>query len=311
MTTLAPTRAARGFVSDVAVVAIYELQQALRKRLLQVLVLAYAAAMGAAHYGFVQLLAQLEHEAAVTLGVAATEKPGTLIGEVLRSETLREVLGDLVGSPALLDRLLDTPVLALWSGMVAMVLLPALVLVGTSGAVAAELESRSIRFLALRTERLPIVLGKLVGQMAILALAALAGVAVSEAAALGWMVGVSPLPMLLGSLEHTARAWVFALPYAGLGLAVSQWIGRTNLARLAALFLVVVAAVASPLLHHYASPSLPGRLLDLLRLFLPGTGWVAVWSSDAFEFAMTTAWLGGLCMIWTGLGYLRFDRRDL
>lgn len=303
--------AGRGVVADILVVAVYELQQALRKRLLQVLVLAYAAAIGAADWGFVRLLAQAEAELALTLGVAATERPGTLIDQLVNSPSLRRFLGDVVGGEELLGRLLDTPVLALWTGVVSMVLLPLLALAGTSAAVSTELETRSIRYLALRTERVPIVLGKLVGQLAILVLAALTGVVVAEVAALTLMVRVPPLGMLLGTLEHTVRALVFSLPFAGLGLCASQWVPRTNLARLAGLVLVVVCAVALPVLEYHSGPDLTGRIFDLVRLFLPGTGWSDVWSPDPLAFSLSSLRLVGVCVAWVALGYLRFDRRDL
>lgn len=309
--TAPPAPPGRGALADVLVVATYELQQALRKRLLQVLVLAYAAVMGGANWAFVKLLAQLEGEIALTLGVATTERPGTLIDELLKSESLRTFLGEMVGSVDLLDRLLDTPVLALWSGVVAMVTLPILVLAGTSASVATEVETRSIRYLALRTERLPIVLGKLVGQLAILVLAALAGIVVSEVAALTLMVRVPPGAMFVGALEHTGRALVFSLPFAGLGLAVSQWVPRTNLARLLGLILLIVSAVALPVLGHFSGPDPLGRLYDLLRLFLPGTGWDDVWATDPLAFGLSSLRLAGVCLAWVALGYLRFDRRDL
>ncbi len=303
--------ATRWWGYDVAVVALYEVQQARRKRLLQALVLAYAAATGAAHWGFVQALAEVEGQVADTLHVARTERPGTLIQEVVASESMRRFLGDLVGDSTTLDRLLDTPVLALWAGAVGMVLLPVLAMAGTTASISAEIESRSIRYLALRTERLPIVLGKLLGQVGMLAAAALVGVLVTEAAGLTLMVRVPPLALLLGALEHTGRAWVYALPYAGLGLCASQWLGRTNVARVAGVLLLVGTTVAHPVLLWLSDTTLPGRFADLGRLFLPGTGWSDLWSSNPVDFSLGALRLVGVCLVWTAVGYLRFDRRDL
>lgn len=200
----------RGVLPDIVVVATYEVQQALRKRLLLVLLLAYAAATGAGHWGYVQGLKELEGQAAMAMGVSRTERPGALIAELLTSSKLRRFLGDLVGDSGRLDALLDVPVLALWSGAVAMVLLPVFWRAGTSTTLSTELEIRSIRFLALRTERLTIVLGKLAGQVVMGVLAGLTGVVVTEIVGLTLMVQVPPLGLFIGSLEHLGRAMLFA-----------------------------------------------------------------------------------------------------
>ncbi len=301
----------RGLVADIAVVATYEMQQALRKRLLIVLLLGYAAATGVAHWGFVQGLKELEGQAATAMGVARTERPGILIAEVLKSSELRRFLGDLVGDSSRLDALLDVPVLALWSGAVAMVLLPVFLMTGTSTTVSVEVETRSIRFLALRTERLPIVLGKFVGQLVMGVLAGLTGVIVTELVGLILMVQVPPLGLAIGSLEHMARAMVFALPYAGLGLCVSQWLARANVARVVAMIVLVAVTIANPVLDAYSDATLLGRLADLTRLFLPGTGWGDVWGDDPLALALTTARSVVVTLAWVALGYWRFDRRDL
>ena len=301
----------RGVLADIGVVATCEVQQALRKRLLIVLLLGYATATGAAHWGFVQGLKELEGQVAVAMGVSRTERPGALIAEVLKSKDLRHFLGDLVGDSARLDALLDVPVLALWSGAVAMVLLPVFLMASTSTTVSVELETRSIRFLALRTERLPIVLGKLAGQLVMGALAGLAGVVVTELVGLTLMVQVPPVALATGSLEHMARAMLFALPYAGLGLCVSQWLARANVARVVALVVLVAITIANPVLSAYADASPVGRLADLTRLLLPGTGWGDVWQDDPLALALTAARMVVVTVAWVALGYWRFDRRDL
>lgn len=300
-----------GFWSDVAVVAGYELAQAGRTRLLQVALLLYAAATGAAHWGFIQGLREAERSVAGAMGVPATEKPGALINKVLESEDLRQFLGSIVGSPQLLDRLIHEPVLGLWSGAVAMVLLPLLLVLGTSVSVATEVETHSIRFLALRTERLPIVFGKLVGQVLMAAVAALVGVAVTEVIGLTLMVQVPAAGLAISALHRAACALLYALPFAGLGLCVSQWVGRTNPARALAVVALLAVVIGSAWLQYVEAPTVAGQIAAVARGFLPGQGWMDVWQADPLPFAMGAARLVVLTIIWVALGYLRFDRRDL
>lgn len=300
-----------GFLRDLVVVAIYEFQQAARTRLLQVGVLAYAGATMAAHAGFVEGLQEAERSVALAMGVPATEKPGALIGAALKSTDLRRFLADLIGSEATLDRLTEAPVLALWSGAVAMVLLPIFVLVGTSTSLSAEVESRSIRFLALRTERLPIVLGKLGGQLLIATLAALSGVVVTELAGLVLMVQQPPLALAAYALLHAGRGLVYALPFAALGLAVSQWVPRANPARLVTMLALLAVLVGHIWLDELTDATVAGRVADLVRVFLPGSGWNDLWSMDAGTFALAAARNVVLTFAWVAVGYARFDRRDL
>ena len=299
------------FLADVAVVAAYELAQARRTRLLQVGLLAYAAGTGAAEWAFIQGLREAERSVALTMGVPPTEKPGALIAKVLESEDLRHLLGALIGSPALFDSLAAEPVLGLFSGAVAMILLPVLLLLGTSVTVSAEVESRSIRFLALRTERLPIVLGKFVGQVLMAAVAALVGVVVTEAVGQTLMVQVPVIGLALSATHHAAGALLYALPFAGLGLCVSQWIGRTNPARAMAVVLLLAVVLGASWLDWAAGPTLLGQVESVIRGFLPGQGWTDVWQTDPLALGMGAARFAVLTVIWIGLGYVRFDRRDL
>ncbi|GDX83049.1 hypothetical protein LBMAG42_48600 [Deltaproteobacteria bacterium] len=298
-------------VGDILVVAAYELAQARRTRLLQVLVLGYAAATGAAHWGFVQGLKEAERSIALAMGVPPTDRPGAMIASVLSSEDLRRFITNLIGSEALLERLATVPVLAIWSGAVAMVLLPVFMLLGTSVSVAAEVENKSIRFLALRTERLPIILGKGLGQLAMASVAALAGVAVTEVAGLTLMVQQPPLGLGLSALEHAARALLYALPFAGLGLCVSQWVGRANPARALGVIALIGVVIANPWLEYQSSTHALGRLADIVRTVLPGQGWTDMWQVNPVTFAVGAAKLLVVTLGWVALGYLRFDRRDL
>ena len=297
--------------ADILVVAAYEMGQARRTRLLQVMVVTYAAATAAAHWVFVQGLNEAERTVAITMGVPATSRPGTLTEAAVQSESMRHFLVEIVGSESVLERLTSTPLLGLWSGVVAMVLLPLFLLFSTSACVASEVETKSIRFLALRTERLPIVLGKGLGQLGMAALAALAGVFVTEAVGLFLMVEQPPLRLALSAGENALRGLVFALPFAGLGLCVSQWIGRAHAARALSIVALLAIIVADFVLEHESSPEPLGRLADIARLALPGQGWTEMWETNVVALGAGAARLMVVTLAWIALGTLRFDRRDL
>jgi hypothetical protein len=298
-------------VRDIGVVARYELGQALRTRLLQVVLLGYAAAMFAADLSFVSVLRVAESEVAMQLGVPPTEKPGTLLAHVTQSSFVRAALAEAVGSDRLTTRLLDLPLLGVWAGAVATTALPMVLLLGCAGSLAGEVQSRSVRYLVLRTERLAIVLGKFVGQLCLAGLALLVGGVVTAGVGQFWMVGQSPLGLLATSVAIGARGLAVALPFGALGLFVSQWVPSRNGARVLAIVVVLACAIAVALVEEFAGSSLLGVTLRALTWFSPTSGFASVWTDDLGELGAALARLGVLVLAWIAAGFARFATRDL
>ncbi len=296
---------------DVLVVAAYELSSALRSRLLQLVLAGYAAAMFLGDWAFVETLQVAETQVAAQLGLPGTERPGTLLAHVTESAVVRDVLAEAVGSDVGLSRLLEWPLLGLWCGVVSMAALPVVLLAGSAGSLAQEVQSRSARYLVLRTERLAIVLGKLGGQAVLGFAAAALGALVTVVVSQVLMVAQDPLGIGVAALAFSLRGLAYALPLGALGLAVSQWVPSLNGARAVALLAWIACAVAGAWIEHAGPGGMAGRCLDLVAWFLPTTGWGDLWSADASVLGLALAHAVIVSLAWLALGLLRFSGRDL
>lgn len=302
----------RRFLADVGWVAVYELGEAVRTRLFQLVLLTYAGGIGASTWILVRILGRIEEGLAGTLGVPATERPGAMMSTLLANGDLAQLVGPAVGQPDdVVAELLREPVLGLWTGVSSMALLPLVLVFSASASIAAEVKSRSIRYLSCRTGRLQIGLGKLVGQLLIAIVAALLGAVVAWALGMTLMVANPPAALALSLVERTLRAVVWALPFAGLGLLASQWVTNPNGARVLGGGLLLGMAVASGLADEYAGPDTVGRLADLAGLFLATNGWSAFWSTDAAVLAEAMVRGVVLAVVYYAAGHVVFARRDL
>lgn len=299
------------FVADVWWVAVYELGEAVRTRLFQLVLLGYAGGIGAATWILVQILKSFEQTAAKTLGMPSTERPGAMMDTLLENGEVVRLVAGIVGSDVDATRLLEEPLLGLWTGMASMALLPVVLLFSASGSIAAEVKSRSVRYLSCRTGRLQIGLGKLFGQLLIAAVAAVIGGVVAWTMGMLLMTGNPPVALALSILDRTARAAVWALPFAGLGLAASQWIPSPNGARVVAAGVLLAMPIAAHWLQESVDVSLLGRLADLAGMFIATTAWTDFWSLDPGTFAGAVVRSIVLAVIYYSLGHVVFARRDL
>lgn len=298
------------FLADVGLVALYELGESVRTRLLQLVLLAYCGGIAFAAWLFVKTLQQMEASLADSLGVPATERPGALVGRLLESGQLRDLLSGFMGEEQAAS-LLDRPLIALWTGAAAMILLPLVLLFAASGTVAAEVRSRSIRFLLCRTGRLEIGLGKLAGQLLLALFAALLGTAVAWIIGMTLMTGNPPVALALELLNRTGRAAIFALPIAGVGLCASQLVASPNGARFLGGVLFVGMLVAHALSRAFAGTDLVGRLVDMGRLLVSTSAWGDLWTTDPGLLAVTAARCAGLAVVYYASGHVVFSRKDL
>lgn len=299
------------FWGEVFWVAVYELGEAVRTRLFQLVLLAYGGGIGGSVWVLSQILLQMEAGLARAMKLPPTEKPGAMLNTLLADGSITDLLAPMVGGEQAAKGLLTQPIPALWAGGAAMLLLPIVLLFTSSGSVSAELKSRSIRYLACRAGRLQIALGKLLGQVFLGGVAAGIGVLVAFTLSMTLIVGNDPLPLLLALSVRSVWAVVYALPYVGIGLAVSQLVANPNGARALGALVFVLLPVLSWLLKEYADTGFVSRLADLGTLFLPNANWGGTWSSDPAVSGAAAGRALVMAVAFFTVGYARFERRDL
>lgn len=207
---------------------------------------------------------------------------------------------------------------------------PLVVLAGSYGAIAGELDSGSARYLlGLPVSRAAVLLGTLLGRVAVAWLAVLVAFAVGAAALL---VRFGRLPVV-DYLVITALTLLFAAVWTAVGVGVSAFVrtrGRALAGALAAYFLLVVYWLFIPGVNP---ETLVSRFVeDLLGLHAMPALYQFVFRappSTAYSFAATRLLFGGraerfflgprfltlVLLGWlavpTAIGYLRFRRVEL
>ncbi len=296
---------------DTCWVAAYELGEAVRTRLFQLVILAYLGGIGFSVWLFTKILGEAENRLAETLGVPATSHPGAMLPQLLQNGDVRDLLAPIVGGTSAADALLDQPALGLWVGIFSMGLLPAVLVFTASGTVSAEVKSRSIRFLLVRTGRLEIAAGKLLGQLLLGAVAALLGVGLAWILGLLMMSGNPPVDLAVTLLTRCAWSCLFSLPFLGLALGSSLLIGSPNGARVAATLAFFGMPALNAILTFKAGPGFVGQVCDLLTLAIPTRYWNEFWSTDPSVLAFASGRSVLLAVVFFAVGFARFQRRDL
>jgi ABC-type transport system involved in multi-copper enzyme maturation permease subunit len=304
-------RGARTSFGDALHVAWFELVDALRSRKALALLGLYAAASGASASVFLRVLKEIETNAAALLHVAPTTQTGTMTSVLLQSDTFRQMLGRLVGDPRLVDALAQIPPMALFYGWLTLSLVPALVMLTSTDAIAGELQSGEARYALVRVDRLSWSVGKLLGQALLMALGvALGGAAVWTVGAVGW-AGFERAASAFWIARLGARASIYGFAWLGLALAVSQVTASAAIARglgIAGLVLFGLfgSAVQWPMVHRQAPV-----LFDSIRTLVPAAHSLGLWQPDVLDRAPSIVLLLALGCAYFALGHARLARRDV
>jgi len=292
------------------IVAANELADSIRSRRVIVMLLLYlAGAMGATAL-FITFLHSVEGQLVTSLGLDAPKDAGSVTATLWKSRPFRDMLTHLIGDSKLAETLLAVPPLALFYGWLSCVFTPMLVMLTASSRIAEEIASGSIRFILFRAGRAPWCLGKFVGQAAQIFVALLLS-------ALGaWLVGLCRMkdfeawPTAYYMLWFAVKAWVYALPFLGLALAISQLCAMPNLA-LAFGFMALVAASVLTHLSAWLAGDGWRRIWDVVNVLTPEAQRQALWWNDAAHLLPATVFLLTLTAVYLFAGYARFARRDL
>ena len=292
------------------IVAANELADSIRSRRVIVMLLLYlAGAMGATAL-FITFLHNIEGQLVTTLGLDAPKDAGSVTATLWKSGPFRNMLSNMIGDKKLAETLLDVPPLALFYGWLSCAFTPLLVMLTASSRVSEEISSGSIRYVMFRGGRAPWLLGKFVGQAAQIFVALL--LSALGAWIVGWfrMSGYDGGPTAYHMLLFAAKAWIYALPFLGLALGISQLCAMPNLA-LAFGFMSLVGVSVLTGLSNWLAGEGWRRIWDLVNVITPGAHRQALWWSDAEHLLPATVFLLTLSAVYLFAGYARFARRDL
>jgi ABC-type transport system involved in multi-copper enzyme maturation permease subunit len=292
------------------IIAGNELADSARSRRVIVMVLLYLVGAMAAAALFIQFLHSIEGQLVKSLGLAAPKDAGSVTATLWKSSAFRQMLTSLIGERELAETLLAVPPLALFYGWLSLAFTPVLVMLTASTRIAEEIASGSVRYVMFRAARSQWCLGKFAGQ----ALQIFGALMLSAAGA--WVVGFfrmhsfEPLATAQYMIWFALKAWVYALPFLGLALAVSQLFSTPNLA-LAFGFISLLAVSVLNGLSKWLAGEGWRRAWDIVNALTPGGHRQNLWWNDAQHLVPAAVFLLALAAVYLLAGYARFARRDL
>ncbi|MEM9696537.1 MAG: ABC transporter permease subunit [Myxococcota bacterium] len=284
-------------LSNIGIVAQFDLYESLRSRRALTLILLY---------GIISIGASALFCIGVNGFYENLDRSGPGAAAVLDSPDLPKQFGQWFDIEVEVAReLLRIPALALFYLMFATYALPLVVLMTSAEAIVRELSSGSSRFILFRTQRLSWVLGKLTGQGVLMMIGILFGAGAAFTA--GWLVldRFEPALTFWWLMRMSLRAGVIGFAYLGLALAVSQVVNTPASAR----GLALASAFGIWLAEVMLSRSDNGALEALSHIF-PSAHDLTLFHPSLAVRAGGMLALVGFGAVTFGLGYLRFARRD-
>lgn len=284
------------------IVARFELRDALRSKLVIVVVGLFGAGAGLGCFGFIKALQAAEASAREFLAKQGGVAPEVVPMEDVENTALQGIFSSFENE-GVRDTLSEMQPLAIFFGVAASYTIPLLVLALSSGAHAGDIQSGAARFTLFRCDRMTWALGKMLGHLCLLALGLFVAALVAgtmgallqpEFAAHTWS------DLLFASL----RALVFGAAYLGIFSGVSLTT-RSPLKARAFSLLTLIACGAG---HLIASSS--ESALSYARWLFPGQYELGLWNADLLTYLGSVAALLLLGGIGFALGANTFLRRD-
>lgn len=267
----APPPSRRLVVRDVALVARFELAEAVRSRLLLVMALLFVGAGALGAWGYARLIGAIEEKAAAALSAPATDKPGATVGRLREAQTYRDFLRFFLGDADKADYFARLPPIVVFYGWAAFLFTPWLLLLTSAETISSEVSSRAIRFSLLRTSRLSYALGKAAGQALILV--GVTGLAAVVFFFVAWarLASFEPGLTAFWLLSYWPRVILYNLPFLAWALLASMVTASANLARIVSLGGMVLMAILYGLTgaRWLRQGPVSEAILDLLRYLTP------------------------------------------
>jgi len=298
----------------ISIIARNELADSVRSRWFIAMVILYLIGAAVATALFIYILHILEIGLMETIRLSASQNAGGITSVLWKSDIflkmLTEFLTGFFGDRKLAESLLAVPPLGLFYGLLAFAFTPVLVMLTSSTRIAEEVSTGSVRYVMFRAARSHWCIGKFVGQALQVLVALLLSAVGAWAVGMFCMHGFEPMATAGYMVLFALKAWIYALPFLGLALGVSQFCKSPILAVVFG-FLSMVAL----LILHLVSKWLAGKgwrgLWDIVHVLTPCAHWRGLWWNDGAHVIPAVAFLLALAAGYCLAGYVWFSRRDL
>ena len=297
----------RQSIRDIWIVALYHLRRVTKTRAAFSLVgLFLFASMGVAT-AFRWVLGAMEKTMAATTNMRLGDQPGALYDALRDRGELLEFMEELSESAEAIAWAIQLPYMPFtwfWAGFI---LVPFLAAEVGCEAITSDIGARTLRFEAVRTGRLEIVVGRFLG-MALLTLVAIAlSALIPLLTAIFWMDGQKPVEQVVYLLLFIPRLWLWSLPFLAMGLSLSTLFSNINWARLFTLGLVLGSWIAFNIAKFFLNLS----ATETGALFIFPQAWMGGMSGGGVAWLGSGVALIGLGALYLSPGIILIKRRDL
>jgi hypothetical protein len=289
-------------------VASFEVVEAVRSRLLVVLVLLYGGGAALGSTIFLKILAAAEAAAKNALSEQMRIDPSQLPQDMVREQAMPWLAGLIEDEPTR-QLFLEMDPLSIFFGFATLKSVSLLVLLMASASIASDVSTGAARFILFRCDRLAWTLGKTLGQAVLLAgcllvaaiASALAGAVIEEQLSAGRVIWM---------LRTAFRTWIDGLAYLGIFTGISM-LSRTPMrARAGAVFAWFSCAVAhGALMANFWGEGEP--IAQALAWIFPGHHDVGLWSGHLSVYLRSVVMLLLIGVGAFALGYRLFERWDV
>ena len=294
----------------IAIIARNELADSVRSRRVIAMVILYLIGAAAATALFISFLHAVETKLMHANGVGDSRPPGTTMAALWQSDSFRNTVISLLGDRQLAQSLLAVPPLGLFYGWLALTFTPVLVVLMAAPRVAEEVSAGSVRYVLVRAARSHWCLGKFAGQALQVLVALLLSAASAWVVGMLWLHDFQPAATAWHMLLFALKAWIYALPFLGLALGVSQLCTSPTLALVFGFVSLVALSILSSVSGWLAGSGWR-RGWDVVNALTPGGHKGALWWNDLTHVVPAMAFLLALAAGYSWLGYAHFSRRDL
>lgn len=289
------------------VVARFELLESLRSRLFVIVISMYGAGAAIGSYAFIKTVEAAEQAARRSLAKAMGVEESQLPADLVREQAL-PAFSSMIEDERLREELMSMPPLSIFYGFMALNLVALLVLVVSTGTMAADVSSGAARFALFRCDRVTWATGKLVGQEALLAAGLTVGALVTGL--VGFMLDADFAAETWGWLLRTSfRAWLYGSAYLGLFAGISLISSSPLKARALALFFWMGLGIAHSIVTaDFVNERVP--FLHYLGYAFPAAHRQGLWSPDWNQYLISALALLVIGAVGFTVGQRIFHTRD-
>jgi len=286
---------------------IYEWADALRSRRAVVTLALYIVAAGCSMYWAISLLARLETQLLQILQLPDTGKTGIVSTTLWQSKPFQEMMRHAMQNSAVYDDIFGVHPVILIYGWLVFLYMPLLVVLVTAGRIPEELSSGSVRYAVVRTTRAVWVLGKFLGQLSMIAVAILGSAVTAYLVARLRLGAYAPADLLASMLIWGLRAWIYSVPFVGLVMGLSLLTRSVGKATLFGIIGIVACFIVTVLARHFSN----NAFLPYLASLLPNDYEMLLWRRDLQPVFTGALFLCTQGLVYLGIGYLFFRKRDI